>query len=319
MRKVTPGNALFVTVLVTLALLGIQYAGLRLAGLPFSPFDLYDALTRSGLGTWQALVEGTLAFFGDTGRSAAQALTLTRWTLSLMTFSLLALLAGLLVWVILGRRPILPDALDGMTAGLAWGLPMMILAVFAGRSLADPVLIIVWILALYAVWGVVHALAYRRLMRPLPDLATVTNEDPDAPDARPDPMAAARVDRRHFLFQLGASTAAITAVTASAGALLGSEQPDPRLRPPFPVADDALRSTHERLLANFRRFALVRFPPDDPAAMSVVALGAEYPDRHYVTVWIGDGSPIVVYESLETVLSAYGTDNEITDFLWLDT
>lgn len=319
MRKLRLGHALLVTFFVTLALLGVQFAGLRLAGLPFSPFDLYDALTRSGLDVWQTVVEATATFFSGSGNNASQALALTRWTWSLVLFGLLALLAGLLVWVILGRRPTLPDALDGMTAGIAWGLPMMILAVFAGRSLVDPVLIIVWILGLYVAWGVVHALAYRRLMRPLPLPATVEPDDPDETAPAFDPIAAERVDRRRFLFQLGASTAAITAVTASAGALLGSEQPDPRLRPPFPVADSALRSTHDRLLANFRRFAIVRFPPDDPAAMSVVALGAEYPDRHYVTVWIGDGSPIVVYESLETVLSAYSTAGETTDFLWLDT
>ncbi len=320
MRKLSLGTALFVTFFVTLALLGIQFAGLRLAGLPFSPFDLYDALTRSGMGVWQAVIESTLAFFSGSGNNAAQALSLTRWTWSLVGFALLALLAGVLVWAILGRRPALPDALDGVTVGAAWGLPMMVLAIFAGRSLADPVLIIIWILGLYAAWGIVHAMAYRRLMQPLPASQAASDEgDPDAETAAQlDPAAAGRVDRRHFLFQLGASTAAITAVSASAGALLGSDQPDPRLRPPFPVADSELRATHERLLTNFRRFAIVRFPPDNPADMSVVALGAEYPDHHYVTVWIGDGSPIVVYESLETVLGTYNTDNEMSDFLWLD-
>ncbi len=321
MRKLSLGTALFVTFFVTLALLGIQFAGLRLAGLPFSPFDLYDALTRSGIGAWQTVVESTMAFFTGNGSNAAQALTFTRWIWSMVGFALLALLAGVLVWAILGRRPTLPDALDGVTVGAAWGLPMMVLAIFAGRSVVDPVLIIIWILGLYAAWGVVHAMAYRRLMQPLTaSPATQGDGDPDAEatDALLDPVAAGRVDRRHFLFQLGASTAAITAVSASAGALLGSEQPDPRLRPPFPVADSKLRATHERLLTNFRRFAIVRFPPDNPADMSVVALGAEYPDRHYITVWIGDGSPIVVYESLETALGAYNTDDEMSDFLWLD-
>lgn len=322
MKKLSLGNALFITFFVTLALLGIQFAGLRLAGLPFSPFDLYEALTRSGMSVWQALVEGTMTFFANNGRNTAQALTLTRWLWSLAAFALLALLAGVLVWTILGRRPTLPDALDGVTVGMAWGLPMMILAIFAGRSLVDPVLIIVWILGLYAAWGIVHAMAYRKLMQPLTADAPAqesSDEDVELVTSQLDAATAARIDRRRFLFQLGASTAAITAVSASAGALLGADHPDPRLRPPFPVADAALQATHERLLTNFRRFAIVRFPPDNPADLSVVALGAEYPDRHYVTVWIGDGSPIVVYESLETVLAAYNTDNELSDLLWLDT
>lgn len=326
MRKLSLGNALFITFFVTLALLGLQYAGLRFFGLPFSPFDLYDALTRSGFAPWLSLIETTTALFSAGGRNSAETLVLVQWTLSLGVFALVAFLAGGLVWLVLGRRPLPPDALDGATMGAAWGLPMMVLALFAGRSIVAPVVIIAWILGLYILWGLAHSLSYRRLMRPVaapvePQLPVDEEGEPDLssePTLAVDPATAARVDRRSFLFQLGASTAAITAVSATAGAVLGGEQPDPRLRPPFPLAGAELWAAQEQLLNNFRRFAVVRFPPDNPAAMTVVALGAEYPDRHYVSVWLGDGSPIVVYESLETVLGAYNTADEMTDFLWLD-
>ena len=65
-------------------------------------------------------------------------------------------------------------------------------------------------------------------------------------------------------------------------------------------------------------FAIVRGGSAAVDTSNVLALGAEYPDRNYVSIWLGGHSPIVIYNSLETALAAYSTDDEPAGLFWLD-
>lgn len=311
MRKLGLGTALIVIVLLSTALAAIQYAGNRLLGLPYSPADLYDWLVRSGAGLWVGLVEWLTGLF--TTRGQANGAATAEAILSLTLYFLLALAAGLVFYLLVGRRRTLPDGIDGVTIGAVWGVPMLLISLFAGRSLADPIFIIIWVLGLYLLWGVALSYAFRRLMQPV--VAAPAPADGDAA-ALVDPETAARLDRRHFLFQLGASTAAITAIGATAGTLLN--QNETRALRPFPIADPAFLAGQSALLDSFRRFAIVNYPAGRPEDATVLTLGAEYPDRNYVSIWLGEGSPIVIYESLESVLAAYRSDDTETAVLWLD-
>lgn len=292
MRKLGWGTALLVILLLSAALAAIQYLGYRLLGLPYTPADLYDWLVRSGLSSWPGATT-----------AAGEAIV------SLALYFLPAVAVGMAFYLLVGRRRILPDGIDGVTIGAVWGVPMLLISLFAGRSPADPIFIIVWVVGLYLLWGIALSYAFRRLMQPV---VLVPDELTDGVDAD----MAARLDRRHFLFQLGASTAAITAIGATAGTLVAREAP--RALRPFPLADPEFLANQSALLDNFRRFAIVSYPTGRPEETVVLALGAEYPDRNYVSVWLGEGSPIVVYESLESVLSAYTTDTRETVLLWLD-
>ncbi len=331
MRKLGLGTALAVIAMLTAAATGIQYLGYQLVGLPFSPLDLYDWLVRSGSGLWVSLISSLKGFFLDRGQTAADTAGTTEWLLGLGLFFALAMIAGLIFYLFVGRRRVLPDGIDGVTIGAVLGVPLLLVSLFAGRSLVNPVFVIIWVLGLFLLWGIALSFSFRRLMRPVPlsavsaDLETQTQGLPvlpadDSDGATPplDAATAARLDRRHFLFQLGASTAAITAIGATAGTLLANENANSQALRPFPIADAEFLARQSALVDNFRRFAIVSFPPDRPEAAEVVTLGAEYPDRAYVSVWLGEGSPIVIYESLETVLSAYATDDTETTVLWLD-
>lgn len=326
MRKLGIGSVFIVVLLLTAALLGIQYLGHRLWGLPFSPTDLYDWLVRSGPKLWLSLVESLTSLFTGRGQALSTASATTEAILSLSLFFLLAAFAGLIFYLFVGRRRILPDGIDGVTIGAVFGVPMLLVSLFAGRSLVSPIFVIVWILGLFLIWGVALSYSFRRLMRPVasPVVTTPPDGDPDTVVPTPDDVApvdaatAARLDRRQFLFQLGASTAAITAITATAGSLLGQKAGENQALRPFPMADPEFLGNQSELLGNFRRFAIVGYQPDRPEDAAVVTLGAEYPDRNYVSVWLGEGSPIVIYENLETALSAYALDDTETTVLWLD-
>ncbi|MEZ4517744.1 MAG: hypothetical protein R3C44_13265 [Chloroflexota bacterium] len=318
MRRLGLGIALIVIFLLTAAMTAVRYVGYQLAGLPFSPFDLYDWLVRSGAGLWLSLVEFLTAFFTGRGQNLATAATTTEWVLSLLLFFVIALIVGLIFYLFVGRRRVLPDGIDGITIGAVFGVPMLLVSLFAGQSLTAPILIIVWILALFLLWGIALSYSFRRLMRPIPTTAVPAQTDENGEMQPVDPDEAARLDRRHFLFQLGASTAAVTAVGATAGTLLAKNADTNRALRPFPVADAEFMARQGGLLDNFRRFAIVNYPPGKPEESQVVTLGAEYPDRNYVSVWLGEGSPIVVYENLETAMSAYRTDDSESAVLWLD-
>ena len=90
------------------------------------------------------------------------------------------------------------------------------------------------------------------------------------------------------------------------------------VRRTLPMIAPEFRAAQSELFGQFRRFAIVRNGAEPVEASNVLALGAEYPDRNYVSIWLGGHSPIVIYDSLETALSAYSTADEPAGLYWLD-
>jgi hypothetical protein len=126
------------------------------------------------------------------------------------------------------------------------------------------------------------------------------------------------IGRRQFLLQFGAGATAITALSTVAGVALAPGKEAARLQRTLPTISPEFLEAQRELFGNFRRFALLRGDVEAVDGSNVVALGAEYPDRNYVSIWLGGQSPIVVYENLETVLSAFGTEGNQAFIYWLD-
>lgn len=297
-------HVLFVIALITMALIGVLYLGQQLIGAPFAPTALYDWLVRGGVYRLTGLATAAV------GDSPASGLSAGEWLVSMLLLFIPALLAGLLLQWSATRRGSGPDAAAGLVAGAALGLPLILISLLSGRSALHPIFQILWLALCFIAWGLSLSYALRRLSQ-LPDAQAVADDEADAI------APVGGMDRRRFLLSLGASTAAVTALSAAAGAALGEAGARFRLPRDFPIAGPEFRDAQGDLLGGFRRFAIIRLARPDAVDAQVVALGAEYPDQHYVSVWLGEGSPIVIYESLETALAAYDTDGE-SEIVWLD-
>lgn len=297
------GTVILIILLTTAPLLGLLYLGAQLLNLPFTPFDLYDWPVRAGFGPWISLIDALTGAQAAGGGNIAQSAPLVRWLLSLGVFLALALFFGLAFYAFIIRRHRVPDLVDGLTIGALFAAPMILVSLTTSPSTLPAALNVIWLAVLFLVWGVVLSYAFGRLM------------DGAAPAGGEAPPTG--IDRRQFLLQFGAGAAAITAISA-AGAALAPGRQAAQLQRTLPMISPDFLAAQQELFGNFRRFVIVRGGAESAADSNVLALGAEYPDRNYVSIWLGGRSPIVIYENLETALAAYSTDEAEAGIYWLD-
>jgi hypothetical protein len=301
------GAAILIILLTTAPLLGIMYLGAQLIRLPFAPFDLYNLPIRAGFAPWIALVDTLAGAQTAAGGNIAQSAPLVQWLLAIGVFVLIALAIGLAFYAFILRRGRVPDLLDGLIVGVIFAAPMIFISLIVGSSPLPELLSAIWLGALFIIWGTVLSYAFRRLVE---TKAVPAGESPSP--------AQGGIGRRQFLVQFGAGAAAVTAISAAAGAVLAPGRNAEQLQRTLPMISPEFAEAQRELFGNFRRFAIVRGGVDSTAESNVLALGAEYPDRNYVSIWLGGRSPIVIYESLETALAAYATEEEEAGIYWLD-
>jgi hypothetical protein len=345
MKRPGIGIALFIILMLTAALLGVSYLAAQWLGTPFVPVDLATWLAQSGLESWPALVESTNNFLTNLGIDTLTSPTTAEVLLAIILFFAYAIVIGSGFYAFTGRRGNQPDLIDGLVAGVFFGAPLVFVSLAGGTSILPPLLNITWLSLLFLGWGGALGDSMARAMVPIPpqppdDIEAVTvDEEPvveviGTEDAVEDLTDTDLVEeyvavkeepqsimgRRQFLLRFGASTAAIAAGSAVAGRALAYQPPDveePRV--PLPLAEPGFLEAQQELFGNFRRFAIVRDSALSPGESNVLALGAEYPDRNYISIWIGDGSPIIIYENLETAAEAFSSDGQPAAIYWLDT
>lgn len=299
------GTVILIILLTTAPLLGLLYLGSQLLNLPFTPFDLYDWPVRAGFGPWISLIDALNGAQTAGGGNIAQSAPLVRGVLSLVVFLAIALAFGLAFYAFVLRRGRVPDLVDGLAIGALFAVPMILISLTTSPSTLPAALLAVWLGALFIVWGVVLSYAFGRLM------------DGALAPAAEEP-AASGIGRRQFLMQFGAGAAAITAISAAAGAVMAPGREAAQLQRTLPMISPDFLTAQQELFGNFRRFVIVRGGAESAADSNVLALGAEYPDRNYVSIWLGGRSPIVIYENLETALAAYSTEEAEAGIYWLD-
>jgi hypothetical protein len=303
-----PAVALLVILLTTAPLLALLYLGAKALRLPFVPFDLYDWPVRAGFAPWASLAD-TLSIPTTEAANQAQNAPVVQWLLGLALFLAVTVGVGLAFYAFARRRGRAPDTIDGVIAGALVAVPMIFVALAVDSSPLAAPLVVVWLAMLFIGWGVLLSYAFARLVHPAAP-ALAADEVTEEP--------ATGIDRRRFLLQFGASTAAVATVTAAAGAALARRQDTVALQRTLPMIAPEFRAAQSELFGQFRRFAIVRGGSAAVDTSNVLALGAEYPDRNYVSIWLGGHSPIVIYNSLETALAAYSTDDEPAGLFWLD-
>ena len=208
-RDVSGG--LFVTSMVTAALVGILFAGWKIAGLPFVPFDSFDWLTRVlpgrvlgfGIGIMVDVIRAL--HLGPTSETAKT----VEHAIAIAGLFVMGVASGAILFSILRSKRNVSPAFLGLVLGIVLGVPAMLISVHASETATvNPALRAVWILVAFLAWGAILGRVAQRLI----GTETANSTVESATEQRVE-----RIDRRHFLVKLGGSAAAITVV----GALVG--------------------------------------------------------------------------------------------------
>ena len=272
--------------LLTAPLLGLMYLANELAGLPFAPYDLFDWVTR--------VLPGRLVTFGidmmiDTmllfGISVADTAKTAEKVIAVLQFLFMGVVVGAIFFAIMRLRDAQPDLQSGLVLGVIVGLPVITISIAIGGSDREPILSILWLLALFLAWGVALREGYARL-NPDKGLAAL-------------PIGQARaakvIDRRQFLIRLGGATATITVASTVLGTLLAAaarreleeelaasmaHQSQGSARAPFPNANARVmpapgtRPEYTPLKDHYRVFIRVEPTIIDGATWSLPIMGA---------------------------------------------
>lgn len=281
--------------LLTPPFIAVMYGGRTILGLPFSPFDLFEWLTRILPGRVvivgiDALV-AVLTVFGVSLRAASK---IAEQTLALALFTL----GGVVVAAIIARtlatgRLRNRDPLAWAVAAAA-GVGVVVAAVTAGvrqmGSGAPPLPAAIWVVVTFGAWGFVFGRAWRALHpSSVPHRGTPISlrESVDRVQAPPAVTVDDR-DRRLFFIRLGGAAASITVV----GAVLALAQRQTGTRrsgtantplPPRPGAVDPAPGTRSEYtpVVDHYRIDINLFPPHiDGAAWTLPVTGlVDHPAR----------------------------------------
>jgi len=214
--------------LLTAPLIAVFYLASQLAGLPFAPFDVFDAANRVlpgsvitfGIETMVSVIRGLQ--LGETSSAAKTAEQL----MAVAGLFVTGIIAGAVLFAVLRGRDIKSGYLPGLILGAVIGVPVAIISSVVNQSAtANPLVGQAWILLAFLVWGAALNWAYNDLAETAPAGQTVDTE-PVSPASRiePQPASVTQMDRRQFIIRLGSSAAVITVVGAGLGALVGTDK-----------------------------------------------------------------------------------------------
>jgi len=196
--------------ILMIPLVALSFLGQQAARLAFVPFDLFDWMARNLpsalIGAGRATIEEVVAQlqFGNSSDNAKTAENL----IGVLIVLVIGAIAGGLFFFIMNRLDANKrSALPGVILGAIVSVPFMLFSLAVNLdSVAEPLPAVIWILALFGLWGWAVGWSYQRL---------------NVPAATTDTAARMQnLDRRTFLVQLGAATATLTVVGAGLGTLL---------------------------------------------------------------------------------------------------
>ena len=210
MRRPGIFGGLFVAAMLTAALIGTFFAGWRVAGLPFVPFDVFDFATRVVPGRLIAFGIGTMVYvirglnLGPTAASAKTAEQL----MAVTGVFVAGVVGGCVLFLITRTTRRINGLIIGLTLGVVSGIPAMLISLHASETASvGPGARALWVLGVFLFWGTVLGWAEQRLI-------SINNTTETAID-----QAVERIDRRRFLLKLGGTTAVITVAGAVVGEL----------------------------------------------------------------------------------------------------
>jgi DMSO/TMAO reductase YedYZ molybdopterin-dependent catalytic subunit len=198
--------------LLTAALIAVFYTGWRLADLPFVPFDVFDWTTRILPGAFIEFVIGAMVavirglHLGPTSVVAK----IIEQSIGIVGLFLTGVVAGAVLFSVLRALRNRYAYVSGLVLGLIAAVPAVLISSFLNKSeAAPPVVSALWIIFVFACWGIALAWAY---------LQVASFNAPAEPGEDLEPSAR-RVSRRKFLIRLAGYTATVTVSGAIVGLL----------------------------------------------------------------------------------------------------
>ncbi len=198
--------------LLTAALIAVFYAGWRLADLPFVPFDVFDWTTRILPGAFIEFVISAMVaairvlHLGPTSVAAK----IIEQAIGIAGLFLTGVVAGAVLFGVLRTLRGRYACVSGFFLGLIAAIPAVLISSFLRKTaVAPPVASALWILFVFASWGMALAWVYLRL-------AALSGSAGPGSDLEP---FVQRVSRRQFLVRLAGYTATITVSGAMVGLL----------------------------------------------------------------------------------------------------
>ena len=160
----------WVGLLLTVPLIVISALGNQLAGLPFIPFDLFPFIRDLTPGAILTLVIDTMVstiITLDLGR-VDEAAKVAEQAMAILMLVGVGVVAGAVFFAVLNAIKARGATLWGLLLGLVVGVPLALISSDLGLTARTgaPALNMLWIVLLFAVWGVLHAWVYDRLTLP---------------------------------------------------------------------------------------------------------------------------------------------------------
>jgi DMSO/TMAO reductase YedYZ molybdopterin-dependent catalytic subunit len=205
-RRPGPGSGLAAGAMLTAALIGVFYAGWKILGLPFVPFDVFDFMAR--------VLPGKIIAFGISsmvaiisalhpGPTAVVAKAMEQ-TMGIISLWAAGVLGGAVLFLVLRASGEKRAYTFGKILGLIFGASAAHASYHVGKTATvSPGLGVLCILLLYLIWGVALGWSFIKMQRIVKGIETLPGE-PAAGDG------AWLVNRRRFLIRLGGATAVIT-------------------------------------------------------------------------------------------------------------
>lgn len=203
MQKSNIGWGIVVGALLTAPLIVLMYLVNQLAGMSFIPFDLFNWIAK--------VLPGPLITFGIDlmidvllllGINVADAAKTAEQMMAVFGFFVLGTLIGAGFFVYASRVKEKPGIAGGLLSGAFFGLPMIAVSVGFGTSDLSPAVNILWLVGLFAAWGLLLSWTTGKLYN---YEQALSEEEPEIRDVQ-------RLNRRQFLITLGAASASITVV-----------------------------------------------------------------------------------------------------------
>jgi DMSO/TMAO reductase YedYZ molybdopterin-dependent catalytic subunit len=223
-------TGLLVGILITIPLIALFFLLDTVVGLPLVPLDVFDWMGRNlpgglltfGIETMVSIIRGL-----NLGPTDEVAKFVELWFIGTGTFFIVCVITSAVLFAIMNRVSQNRTTLVGLVGGAILGVVFALLSQSVNFSATTPDAVnFVFIVVIFAVWGLAVAWAYGELARRPTSREVAATPVPAGRTAPATVASAQQIDRRQFLVRLGGATATLTVAGVGVNLLLGAGDGD---------------------------------------------------------------------------------------------